>query len=130
MAAQGGGVVISFMDRAGARTAERVARRLGVRIDAPSTQADAGTGEAAAGASAPGLSERGTSAKAELRLREMFDIIGRISFRTGGPWQAMVWYRGHRIPAFGGRTAEALVKEGKAFAVHDYIDGLAVDGLA
>lgn len=129
MAAQGGGVVISFMDRAGARTAERVARRLGVPADAPAISTDTGS-NVDTGEDAREASERGYSAKAELRLREMLDIIGRISFRTGGPWQAMVWYRGHRIPAFGGRTAEALVKEGKAFAVRDYIDGLAVDGLA
>jgi hypothetical protein len=44
--------------------------------------------------------------------------------------QAMAWYRAQPIPAFGGRTAEALVKEGKASAVRDYLDHVAVGGFA
>jgi hypothetical protein len=42
----------------------------------------------------------------------------------------MAWYRAQPIPAFGGRTAEALVKEGKAAAVRDYLDHVAVGGFA
>ena len=34
------------------------------------------------------------------------------------------------IPAFGGRTAEALVKSGNATAVRDYVDHLATGGYA
>src|SRR5690606_37763451 len=34
------------------------------------------------------------------------------------------------IPAFGGRTAETLVKSGKATAVRDYLDHLATGGYA
>jgi len=106
------------MDRAGALTAERVARRFGVPMGEPAAQM-------------PVEEEvRGTERNYSAKALEMFDIIGRISFRTGGPWQAMVWYRGHRIPAFGGQTAEALVKDGKAAAVCDYLDRLALDGLA
>lgn len=116
MAAQGRGVVISFLDRAGPLTAERVARRFGLPAIGSTELAtpERDTAEGTARSYSP-----------ELRLREMLDIIGRISFRTGGPWQAMVWYRGHRIPAFGGQTAEALVKAGKAAAVCDYLDGIA-----
>ena len=121
MAAQGEGVVISFREYADARAADR-ARRFGMAADE-------------AGLPAPmvrrsGSATRDYPGKAELRLREMLDIIGRISFRAGGPWQAMAWYRGHHIPAFGGRTAEALVKDGKAADVCDYLDRMAADGLA
>ena len=38
--------------------------------------------------------------------------------------------RAEPIPAFGGRTAEALVKSGHAAAVRDYIDHLATGGYA
>jgi hypothetical protein len=37
---------------------------------------------------------------------------------------AIAWYRAQPIPAFGGRTAESLVKTGEARAVRDYLDGL------
>ena len=42
----------------------------------------------------------------------------------------MAWYRAEPIPAFGGRTAESLVKDGKAAAVRDYLDGVALGGFA
>ncbi len=42
----------------------------------------------------------------------------------------MAWYRAEPIPAFGGRTAEALVKSGSAGAVRDYVDHLATGGYA
>jgi hypothetical protein len=38
----------------------------------------------------------------------------------------MAWYRAEPIPAFGGRTAESLVKDGKADAVRDYLDSVAL----
>ena len=42
----------------------------------------------------------------------------------------MAWYRAEPMPAFGGRTAEALVKSGQAGAVRDYVDHLATGGYA
>jgi hypothetical protein len=42
----------------------------------------------------------------------------------------MAWYRAEPIPAFGGRTAEALVKAGEAAAVRDYLDHIAAGGYA
>ena len=42
--------------------------------------------------------------------------------------QAVAWYRAEPIPAFGERTAEALVKDGKAAAVRDYLDRVALGG--
>jgi hypothetical protein len=42
----------------------------------------------------------------------------------------MAWYRAEPLPAFGGRTAEALVKSGAAGAVRDYVDHLATGGYA
>ena len=61
---------------------------------------------------------------------EMLEIVGRIVDWAGGEKQAMAWYRAEPIPAFGGRTAEALVKSGNATAVRDYVDHLATGGYA
>lgn len=68
--------------------------------------------------------------KAQSRMREMLEIVNLVQGWAGGPAQAMAWYRAEPIPAFGGRTAEALVKSGSAAAVRDYVDHLATGGYA
>ena len=73
---------------------------------------------------------RRDSPKAQTRVREMLEIISLVQGWAGGPAQAMAWYRAEPIPAFGGRTAEALVKSGRAGAVRDYVDHLATGGYA
>lgn len=73
---------------------------------------------------------RRESPKAQTRVREMLEIINLVQAWAGGPAQAMAWYRAEPIPAFGGRTAEALVKSGAAAAVRDYVDHLATGGYA
>jgi hypothetical protein len=67
---------------------------------------------------------------AQTRLQEMLEIVSRISAWAGGKEQAVAWYRAEPIPAFGSRTAESLVKEGKAAAVRDYLDHVATGGFA
>jgi uncharacterized protein (DUF2384 family) len=71
-----------------------------------------------------------TAQKTQLRAIEMLEIVGRIADWAGGEKQAMAWYRAEPIPAFGGRTAEFLVKEGKATAVREYLDHIARGGFA
>lgn len=68
--------------------------------------------------------------KTQARATEMLEIVARISDWAGGERQAMAWYRAEPIPAFGGRTAESLVKAGKAAAVRDYLDHIATGGFA
>jgi len=75
-------------------------------------------------------SARARSGKTQSRMREMLEIINRISGWAGGKEQAMAWYRAQPLPAFGGRTAESLVKSGQAGAVRDYLDHLALGGFA
>jgi hypothetical protein len=75
-------------------------------------------------------SSRREGPKAQGRVREMLEIISLVQAWAGGPAQAMAWYRAEPIPAFGGRTAEALVKSGQAAAVRDYVDHLATGGYA
>jgi hypothetical protein len=73
---------------------------------------------------------RATAQRTQSRLREMLEIIARVSDWAGGQQRAMAWYRAQPIAAFGGRTAEALVKDGKAGALRDYLDHLAQGGFA
>ena len=68
--------------------------------------------------------------KTQSRLKEMLEIISRVSSWAGGKEQAMAWYRAQPIAAFGGRTAEALVKDGHAGALRDYLDHIAQGGFA
>lgn len=58
------------------------------------------------------------------------EILSFISEWAGGDQQALAWYRAQPIAAFGGRTAEALVKTGEASALCDYLDHIAVVGYA
>lgn len=74
--------------------------------------------------------ERARAPKTQARSIEMLEIIHRIAGWAGGERQAMAWYRAEPIPAFGGRTAESLVKDGHAAAVRDYLDHVATGGFA
>jgi hypothetical protein len=68
--------------------------------------------------------------KTQSRMREMLEIVSRVSDWAGGKDQAMAWYRAEPIPAFGGRTAESIVKTGQASALRDHLDVLAMGGFA
>jgi hypothetical protein len=68
--------------------------------------------------------------KAQTHVNERREIIARIAKWAGSKDNAWAWYRAEPIPAFGGRTAEFLVKEGKADAVHEYLDHVAAGGFA
>jgi hypothetical protein len=68
--------------------------------------------------------------KTQQRLKEMLEIVSRVSAWSGGQIQAMAWYRSQSISALGDQTAEALVKAGKADVVREYLDGIALGGFA
>ncbi len=68
--------------------------------------------------------------RAEERLRDMADVVERVSRWAGGPYQAMSWYRAQPLSAFGDRTAESLVKSGQAAALRDYLNHIALGGFA
>jgi len=59
---------------------------------------------------------------------EAAEILLLVQEWAGGPDQALAWYRNEPIPAFGGRTADALVRAGEAAAVRDYIEHIATGG--
>lgn len=123
MTAPAGPLILSYMDPAGRIAAERVANGFGMS----KSQLAETTGLAR---ETLYRSERIGAPKAQGRLREMLEIISRVSEWAGGKEQAMAWYRAQPLPAFGGRTAEVLVKDGQAGAVRDYLDHLALGGFA
>lgn len=75
-------------------------------------------------------SARVTSPRTQARVREAVEIIDRVTDWAGGEAQATAWYKSQPIPAFGGRTAESIVKSGHAPALRDYLDHLAMGGFA
>jgi hypothetical protein len=120
---RGGHLVMTFLDSKGHISVERVAKRFGMSKGqlAETIGLKPETVYRTARLEAP---------KTQTRATEMLEIIGRIADWAGGEKQAMAWYRAEPIAAFGGRTAESLVKEGKAAAVRDYLDHVATGGFA
>jgi uncharacterized protein (DUF2384 family) len=120
---RGGMLVKSLMDARGSVSADLVAKRFGMsKMQLAETV---------------GLpretvyrAQRLNAPKAQARTTEMLEIVARIVDWAGGEKQALAWYRAEPIAAFGGRTAEALVKEGKAAAVRNYLDHVATGGFA
>jgi hypothetical protein len=66
----------------------------------------------------------------QARLRDVVEIINRVMPWAGSAPQAFAWYRAQALPSFGDRTAEDLVKEGRAEAVKSYLSRIAVGGYA
>ena len=112
-----------FADRAGKIEVDRIADDFGMS----KTQLASTIGLAR---EALYKSSRSRSPKIQMRLREMLEIVERISGWAGGRQQAMSGYRAQPIPAVRDRTAEALVKEGRAAEVRDYLDHVALGGFA
>jgi hypothetical protein len=120
---RGAQLVTAFLDATGHVSVDRVAERFGMSKMqfAETLGLKRETVYRAARLEAP---------KTQARATEMLEIVGRIANWAGGEKQAMAWYRAEPIAAFGGRTAESLVKEGKAAAVRDYLDHVAMGGFA
>lgn len=84
-----------------------------------------------------GLSRDSVSKRARLksratqsRLRDTVEIINRVADWAGGAGRAFAWFRSQPLPSFGDKTAEDLVKEGRAKAVKDYLSRIADGGYA
>ena len=52
---------------------------------------------------------------------ETSEILHRIEPWAGDPAKALLWFETEPLPEFGGRTAETLVKSGRAAAVLEYL---------
>jgi uncharacterized protein (DUF2384 family) len=117
------GFVARFMDNSGIIDMDGVANAF--RMTKAQLAETAGLGVATIS-----KAERRVAPKTQTRVTEVLEIISRVRDWAGGEAQAMAWYRSQPIPALDGRTAEALVKSGKAAAVRDYLDHLALGGFA
>jgi uncharacterized protein (DUF2384 family) len=74
--------------------------------------------------------DRLNSRQTQARLRDTVEIIHRVAKWTGSVGHAFAWFRAQPLPSFGDRTAEDLVKEGRAQAVKDYLSRIAEGGFA
>ena len=117
------GLLRALLDEPGRAGIDRVANALGMS----KTQLAATLG---LGRDSLYKVKRAASEKTQTRVREMLEVIVRVVPWAGGQPQAMAWYRAQPIAAFGDRTAEALVKEGKAAVVRDYLDFLSQGNFA
>ena len=115
--------VTSFMDEGGVVDVDRVADAF--RMSKGQLAQTAGLGLASVS-----KADRRVAPKAQTRVTEMLEIISRVRDWAGGEAQAMAWYRSQPIPALDGRTPEALVKDGRAHAVREYLDHFALGGFA
>ena len=115
--------VTSFMDKGGVVDVDRVADAF--RMSKGQLAQTAGLGLASVS-----KADRRVAPKAQTRVTEMLEIISRVRDWAGGEAQAMAWYRSQPIPALDGRTPEALVKDGRAHAVRDYLAHVALGGFA
>jgi uncharacterized protein (DUF2384 family) len=120
---RGSGLVAAFRDSKGVVAVGRVAERFG--LSKAQLAQTIGVGRKAIY-----RTTRLQAPKTQARTTEMLEILGRIVDWAGGEMQAMAWYRAEPIAAFGGRTAESLVKSGMAAAVRDYLDHVATGGFA
>lgn len=58
------------------------------------------------------------------------EIINRVLPQAGSLPAAFAWYRSQPLPSLGDRTAEELVKQGRAELVRDYLRRIAEGGYA
>jgi hypothetical protein len=58
------------------------------------------------------------------------EIIQRVVPWSGSLPGALAWYRSQPLPPFGDKTAEELVKEGRAQVVKDYLSRIGEGGYA
>lgn len=86
----------------------------------------------ATGLSRDALSKRARagSRQTQQRLRDTVEIINRVAGWSGSVGRAFAWFRSQPLPSFGDKTAEDLVKEGRAQAVKDYLSRIAEGGYA
>ncbi|MEM6826167.1 MAG: hypothetical protein AAF566_13755 [Pseudomonadota bacterium] len=74
--------------------------------------------------------ERISATKTQMRLRELWEILNRISERQGGLLGAYAWVRSFAIPGHGGETPAQIIRDGRANQVHRHLDAWFAGGYA
>jgi hypothetical protein len=62
--------------------------------------------------------------------QDIAEIINAVLPWTGSVSNVFAWYRSQCLPSFGDRTAEDLLREGRAEAAKSYINRIAIGGYA
>lgn len=68
--------------------------------------------------------DRIASGETQRRLRELVEVIDRVTPRVGSALMAYAWYRSAPPPGFSGQTAMQLVRSGRAGDGLDYVDAV------
>ena len=68
--------------------------------------------------------------KTQTRLRQMMEIVHRVSEYSGSSLAAYAWFRAQPLPGFDGMTPQRLVQEGHADWVHAHLDRVMDGGFA
>lgn len=68
--------------------------------------------------------DRVKSDKTQRRLREMVEIINKVTPRFGSELMAYAWLRSTPLSGFSGWTAMQLIRAGKADQVLEYVDAV------
>lgn len=87
---------------------------------------------AATGLSRDAVSKRSRveSRATQARLRDTVEIINRVIGWSGSLPGAFAWFRSQPLPSFGDKTAEDMVKDGRAEDVKAYLSRIADGGYA
>jgi len=64
------------------------------------------------------------SDRTQRRLRELVEVLNKVTPRFGSELMAYAWFRSEPLPGFDGQTAMQLVQAGKAQQVLEYIDAV------
>ena len=75
-------------------------------------------------------SARLRSKAAQRKLRDLVEILARVSPWAGSVPQAFAWFTSQPLPSFGHQTAADLLREGRVGAVKAYISRIEVGGSA
>ena len=68
--------------------------------------------------------DRVRSDRTQRRLREMVEILNKVTPRFGSALMAYAWYRSEPLPGFSGQTPMELVLNGREAEVLEYIDAV------
>ncbi len=64
------------------------------------------------------------SDRTQRRLRELVEVLNKVTPRFGSELMAYAWFRSEPLSGFDGQTAMQLVQAGKAQQVLEYIDAV------
>lgn len=77
-----------------------------------------------------GRKDRIGATKTQMRLRELWEILTRMSERQGGFLGAYAWLRSYPLEGFGHVTPAQLLREGRAGWIHNHLDRFFAGGYA